>query len=138
MGELHATDASLRFFGDDLDPVELTASLGREPTVGVRKGGVWKTSRGAEKVARTGSRRLSVARRQPGNLDEQCDEILAALTDVLSIWRNLTNRFQAELLWGLCMREGNEGVELSPDTLKDLGERGLSLDLDIYGPEISD
>ena len=74
MGELHQTSVSLRFFGDDLDPDEITAALGASPTVGVRKGGVWLTSRGVEKVAGTGSWRRHVERRQPGNLDGQIVE----------------------------------------------------------------
>jgi hypothetical protein len=33
------------------------------------------------------------------------------------------------------MSHGNVGVEISPRTLLALGERGISLDLDIYAPD---
>ncbi|RWM35699.1 DUF4279 domain-containing protein [Mesorhizobium sp.] len=38
MAEIAQRSASLRFFGDDLDPAELTKLLGGEPTYAVRKG----------------------------------------------------------------------------------------------------
>ncbi|WP_204320647.1 hypothetical protein, partial [Klebsiella pneumoniae] len=44
---MHQSAATLGFYGDDLDPEELTAGLGSLPTVGVRKGGIWHTSLGA-------------------------------------------------------------------------------------------
>ena len=68
MGGLHKTAASIGFFGDDLDPVEITTALGAEPTVGVRKGGVWHTKAGVEKVASQGSWRVEAERREPGDL----------------------------------------------------------------------
>jgi hypothetical protein len=138
MGSLHKTAASLRFFGDALDPDEITARLGAPPTVGVRKGGTWTTSTGASKPARTGSWRLETERRWPGDLDGQIAELLNALTDDLTVWRDLTTRFQADLFCGLFLQEGNEGLSLSAETTLSLGERGLVLALDIYGSEMQD
>jgi hypothetical protein len=138
MGALKESAASLRFFGDDLDPDEITALLGANPTVGVRKGAAWKTSRGREIIARTGSWRLSVPRREPGDLDAQIAEILAVLSDDLSVWAKLTSRYSADFFCGLFLQEGNEGLTLNAETLKALGLRGLPLDLDIYGAGMSD
>jgi hypothetical protein len=39
------------------------------------------------------------------------------------------------LFCGWFMRESNEGVEISAHTLGLLGERGIVLSLDIYGPD---
>ena len=135
MGELHKTAASLRFFGDDLDPEEITRRLGGTPTVGVRKGGIWLTSRGAEKTAQRGQWRVTVEQRSPGDLDAQVAELLTPLTADLAVWNDLTHRFKADVFCGLFLNEFNEGLCLSPETLKALGLRGLSLDLDIYGSE---
>ena len=135
MGALHKTAASLRFFGDDIDPDEITARLGAAPTVGVRKGGTWQTDLGVSKPARTGSWRLSAERRDPGDLDGQIGALLDGLNDDLSVWQDLTTRFQADLFCGLFLQERNEGLSLSPGTIRDLGRRGLALSLDIYGPE---
>ena len=135
MAELHETRLTLRFFGDDLDPDEVTARLGLPPSVGVRKGGIWRTRNGTEKVARTGSWRLEAEDRTPGDLDGQISELLGALNDNLSVWQELTARFEADIFCGLFMREGNEGISLHPDTMMKLGKRNLSLDFDLYGPD---
>lgn len=128
----------MRFFGDDLDPEEITAALGTSPTVGVRKGGVWFTSRGVEKLAPRGSWRRHVPRRAPGDLDAQIAELLAPLTPDLSIWRDLSARYQADIFCGLFMKEGNEGWNLSPKTLIAVGNRGLLIDFDTYAPKAAD
>lgn len=138
MGALHRTAASLRFFGDDLDPDEITGLLGGQPTVGARKGGVWLTSRGVEKPSYQGQWRISVERRSPGDLDAQIAEIFGRLTSDVAVWKNLSQRFQADVFCGLFLEESNEGMSLSPDTLIAVGSRGLTLDLDIYGPEDED
>jgi hypothetical protein len=138
MGELKETRATLGFYGDDLDPDEITARLSTQPTVGVRKGGTWKTSLGAEKVAPTGSWRLEASDRRPGDLDTQIGELLGAVTDDQDAWRELTSRYRAVLFCGLFLGEGNEGVSLKPETLTAVGARGLLLDLDIYGTETSE
>lgn len=135
MGELHKTAASLRFFGDDLDPDEITARLGVAPTVGVRKGGTWRTANGVSKPARTGSWRLHGTSRQPGDLDGQIVELLGTLTDDLSVWQDLTTRFRSDLFCGLFLQSGNDGLSLSAGTLLDIGARGLVVAMDIYGAE---
>lgn len=131
---LSRSAASLRFFGDDLDPEEVTSLLGAPPTVGARKGGVWHTSRGVEKVARTGSWRLQGPRREPGDLDAQVTALLAPLTVDLGVWKALAERFKGDIFCGLFLEETNEGLSLTPETLAAIGNRGLTLDLDIYGP----
>jgi len=138
MSTVHNTVASLRFFGDDLDPGEITRLLGASPTVGVRKGGVWLTASGAEKIARRGSWRLNVEDRSPGNLDAQIAELFGPLTTDLAVWHELSSRFDADIFLGLFLQESNEGISLAPDTLRAVGSRGLLLDMDIYGATIDD
>ncbi|MFZ5705844.1 MAG: DUF4279 domain-containing protein [Pseudomonadota bacterium] len=133
MAELNKTVSTLRFFGDDLDPDEITARLGCVPTVGARKGGAWITKGGTEKVARTGFWRLSVKERQPGDLDAHVTELLTLCSDDLSVWADLTARFTADIFCGVFMEESNEGTTLSAETMKKMGLRNLPLDLDIYG-----
>ena len=135
MGILHKSAASLGFYGDDLDPAEITQQLGGEPSVGVRKGGVWKTVSGAEKIARTGSWRLRAERREPANLDHQIHELLHGLTEDLGIWRSISERYRGRVFCGLFLAESNEGFTLAAKTLARIGERGLLVDFDIYGPD---
>jgi hypothetical protein len=134
MGSLHKTAASIGFFGDDLDPVEITTALGAEPTVGVRKGGVWHTKAGAEKVASQGSWRVEAERREPGDLDGQINELLDGLSNDLPAWQSYSKRYRGRVFCGLFLASGNEGLTLRSETLARLGDRGLVVDLDIYGP----
>lgn len=132
MTELTETAASLRFYGDDLDPDPITKALGAHPTVGVSKGGVWHTSTGAPKVARYGFWMLHVPRRRPGDLDGQVIELLSQLTQDLSVWKDLTTRFNSNIFLGFFLREFNEGIGLKPETSLMVGQRGLLLNFDIY------
>ena len=133
---LHKSAASLGFYGDDLDPAKITALLGGEPSAGVRKGGIWLTSLGAEKVAHTGSWRLIADRCEPANLDLQISWLLNGLTNELGAWRSLSERYRGRIFCGLFLASGNEGLTLQPETLVRVGERGLLIDLDIYGQDI--
>ncbi|MDP2259977.1 MAG: DUF4279 domain-containing protein [Caulobacter sp.] len=135
MAGVDETAVSLGFYGDDLNPDEITAALGATPTIGVRKGQMWVTSRGAEKIAPVGSWRLRADRQSPGNLDRQILDLLNSLNDDLAVWKDLSRRFGGRLFCGLFLATGNEGAVLEPETISAMGARGLRLDLDIYGPE---
>jgi Domain of unknown function (DUF4279) len=140
MATVGKTRASLRIFGDDLDPDEISELLSASPTLSGKKGEVRVDKRGLEQTATTGRWLLRVARRQPGDLDSQLVELLSPLTPDIGIWRNLVARFKADIFCGLFLKESNEGLEIRPETLKMIGSRGLSLGFDIYGapPEEAD
>ncbi len=138
MTAIHETTMALRFFGDDLDPDEITALVGYPPTVSTRKGEVSITKRGTEKIARTGSWLLRVEARQPGDIDGQVAELFTSLNDDLTVWASLTARFQADIFCGFWMKESNEGLGLSVATMKELACRNLSLEFDIYDPPTPD
>ena len=132
MGVIDHSVATLRFFGDDLVPDEITALLGASPTVSYRKGQELVGSKtGIVRIAKTGSWRLSAARREPEDLEAQILEILAQLTQDLKVWESLS-RFQPDLFCGLFMGSSNDGLPLSAKVLLSLGQRGIALGLDIY------
>lgn len=132
MGILHESSVSIGFFGDDLDPEEITAALGAEPTVCVSKGGQWKTKWGAGQTAVTGSWRIKAERCQPGDLDRQINCLLDGLSSDLLVWRYFAERYRGRAFCGLFLNSVNEGLTLRAETLLRLGERGLLIDLDIY------
>ena len=132
MGVIDHSVATLRFFGDDLVPEEITALLGASPTVSYRKGQeLVGRKTGIVRIAKTGSWRLSAARREPEDLEAQTLEILAQLTQDLKVWESLS-RFQPDLFCGLFMGSSNDGLPLSAKVLLSLGQRGIALGLDIY------
>ena len=133
MAELSRSAASLRVFGDDLNPDELTRLLGGPPTKAEHKGEtVVNKKTGRTRIAPTGSWRRQAERRMPGDLDAQIAEILDDLTDDTEIWQALHARFHADLFCGLFMTEFNEGISLSNATVSKLAVRGLRLEFDIY------
>lgn len=138
MAEIHDTTMSLRFFGDDLDPDEITAVLAYSPTQSAKKGDVCTTKSGNERVARTGIWCLSVEDRQRGDLDIQIQELFELLSDDVVTWANLTGRFEASLFSGLFMATSNEGTSLSPETMRLLVSRNIPLSFDIYAPIAAD
>ncbi|MDQ4682601.1 hypothetical protein C7E15_03045 [Stenotrophomonas maltophilia] len=123
---------TLRFFGDDLLPEEVSALLGATPTASHHKGQELRGNpSGTVRIARTGSWQLDAERREPEDLDAQIFEILDQLTGDLAVWQALA-RFRPDLFCGLFMGSSNDGVSLSPRVLLALGERGIELGLDIY------
>jgi hypothetical protein len=95
-------------------------------------GEVSNTKRGTEKIARTGTWRLTTNKRQPGDLNAQVVELLAPLNDDLSIWMDLTARFQADVFCGMWMEESNEATIMSAETMRSLSSRNLAVWFDIY------
>ena len=135
MGGLAKSSVTLGFWDDDLDPELVTELLDCEPTVGVRKGNTWVTSIGVEKIALTGSWRLKVERRMPGDIESQIEELLSQVTADISRWNQLPQSANGRLFCGLFLEEANEGVSLSASIIRKVAERGLSLELDIYSKD---
>lgn len=131
MAGIARTGASIRVFGEDLDPVEVTGLLGAEPTHQSRKGDV----RASGFIQQQGAWRLRAPEREPGDLEGQLRDLLSALTDDLAIWRDLGARYRVDVFCSLMMEATNEGLSLSPSLQALLAERGLSLGLDIYTAE---
>jgi len=139
MAAIGETRASLRFFGDDLDPDEVSRLLQGQPTDAVRKGDTQTYPRsGRQSVARTGRWLLEVDAQAPGNLELQIRQLVLDLTPDLEIWRDLSARYAGNVFVGMFMVDTNEGCDLSAQSLQNLSERGLALGLDIYNPTCED
>ena len=134
MASLARSVATLRLFGDDLNPEEVSTLLCASPTWAARIGDVTASnSPGGVRVARTGSWRLQASESIPGDVDRQIAEILGQLTTDLDVWHSLVARFDFDFFCGWFLENSNEGISLSPSSLTALGERGIELDVDIYG-----
>ncbi len=134
MPAISETHVSVRFYGDDLEPDELTERLGAQPTSNARKGEIVRSKDGRERTEKTGRWVFRVERREPGDLDSQIQELFGALASDLATWRELSKRHGPDLFVGLMLRDSNEGIEVGYETLALLTERGITLSLDVYGP----
>lgn len=135
MAQMYKSVATLRIIGDDLVPTDVSRLLNCTPTTATKKGDVIVGKSGLQRIARTGMWSLQSEDRQPENLDGQIEEILGKMTANMEIWQTLARRFRMDLFCGLFMSGGNEGLSISPTSLLSLGQRGIQLGLDVYGPE---
>lgn len=137
MAHLQRSVAALRIFGDDLAPDEISRLLKAPPTEAYTKGDEWHTA-GGVRARRCGGWRLHAEDTEPENLDMQVTEFLGRVTSDLSVWTELSDKYRVDLFCGWFMGSSNEGVEISAATMVALGERGITLSLDIYGPDGED
>lgn len=133
MAHISRSVAVLRIGGDKLDPEEITNILGCEPNYKQIKGQVFITkASGRERIAKTGAWNFQATDREPENLDEQISEILDRLNPNSEIWKALSEKYHIDLFCGIFMEKSNEGMEISPSSLMELGSRGIQMSLDIY------
>jgi hypothetical protein len=133
MAKLYRSRASLRLFGEDLEPEEITRLLCCIPTSSQKKGEIIRhRTNGDEHVAPYGKWLLNEDECCPGDLDGQIQRLLARVSADLSVWHNLVSRFRTDLFCGIFVQQWNEGVSLSPEVLAALGSRGIKIDFDIY------
>jgi Domain of unknown function (DUF4279) len=135
MPHLSRAVAMLRIVGPDLQPEEISAILGSQPSRSEVKGESVQSRHGLEpRVAKNGVWRLEAAPTEPEDFDLQVEQLLSGLTQDLRAWNELSERFKLDVFCGWFMKESNEGVDIKPSTLAALGSRGISLALDIYAP----
>lgn len=135
MAHLARSVASLRIFGEHLQPEELSKLLGCAPTKSWQKGHTQKSKSGRRFVKKSGAWLLHASDAEPENLDGQVAELLEKLTSDIAVWSDLMQRFEVDLFCGWFMESSNEGVSISCATMRALAERGIELSLDIYGPD---
>jgi hypothetical protein len=125
---VHETTVTLRFFGSELDPDEVSQLLGSRPTLSRRKG---DTLPGQPETERS-SWLLPAESKSRRPLEEQIHALFDRLSDDLAVWRKLTDKYQGDIFCGVWMETWNGGFGLSPDLLRRIDERHLGLAFDVY------
>ncbi len=132
MARIEYTVVSLRFYGTELDPEEVSTRLAALPTRALAKGDVTSSPNGTW-VAKAGKWILTTeAHTAIGDLDSLITQLFERLTPDLEIWRELSSRFSGELSVGLFLGTSNEGAFIAAATMSDIAARGLGFGLDIY------
>jgi hypothetical protein len=136
-GPVDRCRVTLRIFGDDLVPDEITELLGQSPTRSEGKGSPLRNSYGeVVRLARTGSWHLE---HECGEMD--VEEAILALLGRLQVdpgvWHLLGHRYQIDLFCGLFLETTNRGFSLSAETCRALADRGLEIGFDIYCPGVT-
>jgi hypothetical protein len=130
MAAIARVRASLRVFGDGLEPDEVSALLGHPPTRAHRKGD--KGGPGGRTIEPTGAWILDSRISEKAEVEDHVESILALLTNDHDEWANLADRFSASIHCSIFMDQYNEGFELSSRVTKALASRGLVIAFDIY------
>lgn len=133
MADLARCVATLRIEGDTLVPQEVTSLLGCAPSRSHALGDVLSSRRTPAKTADFGLWSLESAEAAPADFDAQVASILDRLPGDAQTWQQLAARFDLSLFCGWFMEHWNEGVSIAPGTLRALAERGIRLDVDLYG-----
>ena len=138
MDNLQRATVSISIGGDDLVPDEVTALLGASPNIAARKGEVFLGSNGRPIKARTGRWSFRGGWVSPPDLDRQISDLLACLTEDVTVWNKMTTRFACYLSVGGYLNGWAGGILLQPTTMKLLVDRNLAIDFDLYAPAASD
>ena len=129
-GNFDRVNVTLRLFGDDLDPDQVSVQLGCKPTASYRKDDRLPSKR-YRRIAKTGSWRLSSPEDEAGTLEEKLNRLLDSVSSDLKAWADL-KQFEHDIFCGIRLDQWNRGGSLSPQLLARLAERDLTLQLDIY------
>ncbi|MEP6903756.1 MAG: DUF4279 domain-containing protein [Actinomycetota bacterium] len=121
----------MRFFGDDLEPDELTQLLNCQPTEAYKKGHIVTTTV-RPRTVKTGMWFLTVEKNSNQTLEEQIFELLEKLPKDLKIWEELSKRFESSVYCGAWLKNWNRDVWFSSDLFRQLADRHLSIGLAIY------
>ena len=133
MAHVSRSKASLRIIGDSLNPQEISNVLGCEGTTMYSKGDIRVIKKTGREIERkSGHWSLTATESTPEDIDGQVEEILNKLNHDLAVWDKLASEYSIDLFCGIFLKESNEGMDVSPKTLLELGKRSVVLALDIY------
>ncbi|NJO59360.1 MAG: DUF4279 domain-containing protein [Richelia sp. RM2_1_2] len=129
-GDIDRVKVSLRFFGDDLNPNDVSALLGCQPTEGYCKGEVMIGKR-SHRVAHTGLWLLKGLEEDVGVLETKVSRLLDRVPAEPDAFQALSS-FNGNVFCGVFLNDWNRGFSLSPEIMQRLTERKLSIHFDIY------
>jgi hypothetical protein len=131
-GVVDGTTVCLAIYGEDLDPDDVSRTLGRAATQSHRRGDQMKSG---TTTWRKGAWLLSMrGKDEPEVLTAQ---LIEGLPTDEEIWSRLASRYSVQMRYGLLLSEWNQGLELSPRLLGRIARMHAVMILDIYGPEDS-
>lgn len=127
-GTVDESSAALCIYGDDLDPDDVSARLGIQPTRAFRKG----ERRNHSPPTRHGAWILEVRGETPTGPDDHLRELLAQVTVAPDVWQTLLRDFELRLSCAVHTTGWNRGFALRPATLAKIADLGIELDFDLY------
>jgi hypothetical protein len=131
-GDVDRIQVCIRAVAQDLEPDELSRSLGVQPTFAARKGERGFIN-GREVKQRIGVWYFEFnGAPEEWTLADAIVALLAQLPSDIGIWDNLALKHTLDVFCGVFVRSPNRGFSLPPDILRQLSDRHLELNVDIY------
>ena len=128
-GPVDESSATLAVYGRDLDPGEVAALIGIEPSNSFRRG----FKRGPRSPAMPhGAWLLEVRGVAPDGPAVQIEALLAKLPQSAQVWRQLSERYTVQLRVALHMQGLNKGFSLSKQLTSRLAALGVDIEFDLY------
>ncbi len=124
------SQVSLRFFGDDLDPDEISSLLECEADTYCRKGSRFTQDGDPLEYGYWG---ISSPKGSGESLSSLVADLLLRVSQDRSVWDDLNTKFSSDLLFGVFLNTVNEGLSLSENIISAIADRRLTINFDIYG-----
>ena len=131
VAKLRLINASLRVFGDDLDPESVSALLGGSPSWAHRKG---EALEGDALPAPTGAWVLETPASEVAEVEEHSAALFSGLTGDLDEWATLTSQFAVTVHCELEAGDEQGAFDLSPRLAQSLAERGVVISFSVAPP----
>jgi hypothetical protein len=133
-GPVDRFQITLRVWGEDLDPDNISAVLGCGPTTAEKRADSISSGDGT-RIARRGRWSLTIDSKDCDEGDDVEDGVrilLARLPSDGDVWASLTRAYRADVFCGLFIASSNRGFGISAETSKLLSDRNLEIGFDVY------
>jgi len=132
-GPVDRWSISLRVYGEQLDPGNISEILGCDPTSSERKGARGCLDDGAP-IPRTSHWLLGIESKNFGEQDDVdgIRMLLERLPSAGDLWASLTSTYNVDVFCGVYMETWNRGFGISPEVSRMLSDRNLEVEFDKY------
>ena len=128
-GLVDESRVTLGIYGDDLDPEEISGTLGCVPTSAHRRGDARKDG---VPPWTAGAWLLMIEGKAPQSPEQLLDLLLSRVPTDPQIWKRLRARFSVRMMFGIFISQWNRGFELTGAAISRLQAIGAEVGFDIY------
>ena len=133
-GLVEKTKVTFSIYGDDLDPLEITRIIRREPTRAHRRGEPSPGSEG-KRHHKSGAWLLTVEVKEPEGPEAATEKLLDLLPSDEGLWQRLSKQYDLRVSYGIFFSGVNKGFGLSADLQRRLAKYHASLEFDLYATD---
>lgn len=126
----------LMFFGSDLDPDAITASIGCGPSESYRAGDTYRNGAGLVRLASRGIWKLNAPPCVDGELGAQITSLLEPLSQIAEDWRRLSSLYGGRVSTRIIPYTYDTPIRLGATVIQLLGNRGLDLSFRYVGTDV--